>query len=290
MDEEQYENALAFARAHGRGPGSFELTRDPDGFVILGDDVASGPPQEELDAHLHGLGPWRKGPFRLFGREVHAHWKSDRKWQHVLGYLGDVRGLTIADVGCNNGYYMFRLLEHEPGRVIGFDPAENFERQFCFLHAILPDERLEFRREGWQSLADRPGEFDLILAMGILYHHTDPMAMLRVMHGALKKGGRLLIESMAIAGEDSMSLVPAGKYAGARGIWFVPTIACMENWLRRAGYRDIRVHAKYRDVAEQERAEFADLPSLSEFMDPDDPERTVEGYPAPLRVHLSARR
>jgi hypothetical protein len=31
-------------------------------------------------------------------------------------------GKVIADVGCNNGYYMFRMIGHQPEFVLGFEP------------------------------------------------------------------------------------------------------------------------------------------------------------------------
>ncbi len=37
---------------------------------------------------------------------------------------------------------------------------------------------------------------------------------------------------------------------------------------------------------EQRRTPWMDFESYAEFIDPDDPARTVEGYPAPIRVFL----
>jgi tRNA (mo5U34)-methyltransferase len=44
------------------------------------------------------------------------------------------------------------------------------------------------------------------------------------------------------------------------------------------------------DTREQRKTEWIATQSLEDFLDPEDPTRTVEGYPAPVRVYLRARR
>ena len=58
---------------------------------------------------LMGLSPWRKGPFDLFGVHVDTEWHSDWKWSRVAPHI-DLQGKRILDVGCGNGYYMWRML------------------------------------------------------------------------------------------------------------------------------------------------------------------------------------
>jgi len=42
------------------------------------------------------------------------------------------------------------------------------------------------------------------------------------------------------------------------------------------------------DPIEQRRTEWIASQSLEDFLDPNDPDRTVEGYPAPRRVFIRA--
>ena len=44
---------------------------------------------------VDGLHPWRKGPFRLFGLEIDAEWRSDLKWNRIKPALGELRGRKI---------------------------------------------------------------------------------------------------------------------------------------------------------------------------------------------------
>ncbi|MCB0311323.1 MAG: DUF1698 domain-containing protein, partial [Bdellovibrionales bacterium] len=75
--------------------------------------------QVVLKGAISTVMPWRKGPFELCGVEIDAEWRSDLKWERIRDCLDNPSGRIIADVGCNNGYYMFRLLEkHAPKLVL----------------------------------------------------------------------------------------------------------------------------------------------------------------------------
>jgi tRNA (mo5U34)-methyltransferase len=81
---------------------------------------------EEFHSGLKDLMPWRKGPFKPFGINLDAEWRSERKWNRVNHFFDQIgfslKGKRVADIGCNNGYYMFRMLKDDPELVIGFDP------------------------------------------------------------------------------------------------------------------------------------------------------------------------
>ena len=69
-----------------------------------------------LQATLMGLHPWRKGPYNLFGMPLDTEWRSDWKWDRVLPHLAPLKGRTILDVGCGNGYHCWRMLGAEHAR------------------------------------------------------------------------------------------------------------------------------------------------------------------------------
>ena len=46
----------------------------------------------------------------------------------------DVEDKVVGDIGCNNGYYMFRMLDDKPKKVIGFDPSALYKSQFDFIN------------------------------------------------------------------------------------------------------------------------------------------------------------
>jgi len=261
---------------------------------------ASGPPvsigaaeelnQDEaqrLHAALRAFVPWKKGPFSIFGQEIDAEWRSDWKWERFWPYIRSLKGEVVADIGCNNGYYMYRMLAAEAQQVVGFEPMPRHALNFELLQNLYPTPALDFEMLGVEHIDLFPGVFDTIFCLGILYHHTDPVGLLRKMAKALKHRGRLFIDCQGIPGEQPVALTPAGRYAGAGGVWFLPTRSCLENWIRRAGYTRIQwIHAAPLDTAEQRATEWAPLRSLPEFLHQDDPTKTIEGHPAPERFYV----
>ena len=95
--------------------------------------------QEEYEVILKtakSLIPWRKGPFKVFGLEIDSEWQSNIKYNLIRPYF-NLKDKVVADIGCNNGYYMFRMLEDKPKRLIGFDPSPLTLHQFEFINHFV---------------------------------------------------------------------------------------------------------------------------------------------------------
>jgi len=93
--------------------------------IVVGEQGdLSADEEEQLECAVRELIPWRKGPFELFGITVDAEWRSDFKWARIEPHLEPLSGKRVADLGCNNGYYMFRASSQRPELVVGFDPSE----------------------------------------------------------------------------------------------------------------------------------------------------------------------
>ncbi len=68
-------------------------------------------------------------------------------------------------------------------------------------------------------------------------------------------------------------------------IWFVPSCLTLESWLKRGGLKNIRlIDVNQTTTEEQRRTEWMVFESLSDFLDPKDKNKTIEGYPAPKRA------
>jgi tRNA (mo5U34)-methyltransferase len=245
--------------------------------------------QTRLFHTLKGFMPWRKGPFNLFGIEIDAEWRSQRKWQRLLPVLPDLTGQVVADIGCNNGYYMFRMVPHQPRLVLGFEPLLHHHFTFRALNSMAGCANLRSELLGVEHLGLFGNFFDTVFMMGILYHRISPVEVLKDAHKALKPGGSLIVESQAIPGNQSVALFPETTYGKAPGTWFVPTGPCLVNWLKRAGFSEVELFCQHpMDDSEQRRTEWMAFESYRDFLDPTDPTRTVEGYPAPWRVFVKA--
>ncbi|NJK40143.1 MAG: tRNA 5-methoxyuridine(34)/uridine 5-oxyacetic acid(34) synthase CmoB [Oscillatoriales cyanobacterium RM1_1_9] len=235
--------------------------------------------------------PWKKGPFELFGISVDAEWRSDWKWQRILPEISSLKGRKIADIGCHNGYFMFRMLDQQPECIIGFEPYSRNFWNFKLIQNLIQNEQLTFELLGVEHIDFYPRFFDTVFCLGILYHHTDPIEILRKIHQALTPGGEIVVDCQGIPGELSVALTPRVRYAKARAIWLLPTQSCLENWLLRTGFTQIRCFfAQPLSVEEQRSTSWAEIESLQDFLNPNDPSLTVEGYPAPWRYYMIARK
>ena len=241
---------------------------------------------ERIRQQLQQFHPWRKGPFLIHGIGIDSEWRSERKWARIAPHLADLSGRLILDVGCGNGYYGWRMLGAGAGRVIGIDPSQLYVAQFLairhFFGGHWPLHLLPF---GIEMLPENLRGFDSVFSMGVLYHRRSPLDHLLALKGLLRAGGELVLETLVIEGREGEILLPPGRYAKMRNVWFIPTTATLTRWLERCGFRNLRlldVTPTTRD--EQRSTPWMRFESLPDFLHPADPQQTVEGLPAPRRA------
>jgi tRNA (mo5U34)-methyltransferase len=98
-----------------------------------------------------------------------------------------------------------------------------------------------------------------------------------------------VLENLIIDTRDNLCLFPKDRYAKMRNVFFIPDLLVMESWLLRAGFTDIRcVDVTRTSMEEQRKTPWIQTESLKDFLDPHDPDKTVEGYPAPVRAIFTA--
>jgi len=244
----------------------------------------------ELIRLLQELHPWRKGPFYLFGIHIDAEWRSDRKWNRIQGHL-DLRGKTVLDVGCGNGYYGWRMLGAGAQRVLGVDPTLRYVMQYAAMRHYIGDRGNYVLPLKFEQLPEHSAAFDVAFSMGVLYHRRDPLEHLRRLYGHIKPGGLLVLEGLVLAGNVETVLGPAERYAKMKNVHAIPSVPLLARWLREAGFTDITpLDVSPTTRLEQRRTPWMRFESLADFLDPHNPALTVEGYPAPLRASLRARK
>lgn len=243
---------------------------------------------KELIELIYALRPWRKGPFRINGHFIDSEWQSFIKYDILREHLKEIKGKNLADVGCNNGYYMFKALEFDPASITGFDPSAKFYLQFLLINALAKT-KISFKLEGVQDLVKYPNHYDFILALGILYHRRDPISTLKELKCGLKKNGTLILDTLYIQGEHEFCLFPRKTYAKMSNIYFIPSILALRNWCERAGLGDFEVIKTLKtSFDEQRKSEFSSDQSLEDFLSKDGL-KSIEGYDAPRRVYIKVR-
>lgn len=242
----------------------------------------------EVYAIAKSLMPWRKGPFKIDTIFIDSEWNSGIKYD-ILAPHFNANDKVVGDIGCNNAYYLFRMLAQNPKALIGFDPGANFYLQFKFLDKFLKS-GIEFLPYGVEHLEYFKDKFDLLFCLGVIYHRTDPIAMLKSLKLALKKDGELILDGIIIDSEEEIALCPKESYAKMSNVFFLPSKKTLQNWLELAGFSWEFIGERKTDLAEQRKTEWIHGQSLDSFLDKDNINLTVEGYPAPIRAYYKCRR
>jgi len=247
----------------------------------------------ELDRRrelLLSLAPWRKGPFDVGGVYIDSEWRSNLKWDRLKDAIAPLAGRNVLDVGSGNGYYALRMRDVGANFVIGLDPTLLYVMQFLAVQAFVRDPKTFVLPLRSDELPADLRAFDTTFSMGVLYHQRSPLEHLRQLRGTLRPGGELVLETLFLPGEESSAFTPPDRYARMRNVWLLPTIAELTTWLSRSDYHDIRiVDRSYTTTDEQRATAWMNFESLAEALDPGDPGRTVEGWPAPQRVIVLAK-
>lgn len=283
-----HEWQAAVVNAPRLNASSYDFNCDAVRIGVAGDTDSAA--QAQLQACLQALIPWRKGPYEIFGIQVDTEWRSDWKWQRIAPHISDLRGRVVLDVGCGSGYHLWRMYGAGAEAVIGIDPTLLFLSQFQLIKRYVPDAPVWMLPLKSEDLPDlRQKGFDTVFSMGVLYHRRDPLGHLQELRRALRAGGELVLETLVIPGDVNTVLMPEDRYAKMRNVWFIPSVALLERWLQRLGFVDVHVvDVNQTSTAEQRCTLWSKGESLADFLDPQNSNYTIEGYPAPLRATLIA--
>ncbi|MCH2211143.1 MAG: tRNA 5-methoxyuridine(34)/uridine 5-oxyacetic acid(34) synthase CmoB [Fuerstiella sp.] len=251
--------------------------------------IVAAPTDQPLRELLRQFCPWRKGPLNIAGVNIDTEWRSDLKWDRVADHV-EWRDRRVLDVGCGNGYFGWRMLDAGANCVVGLDPFLLFVMQHEIVKRLAGDPRNYVLPLTDACLVPRLGAFDIAVSMGVLYHRTSPIDHLQILRESLRDGGQLVLETLIVETGESTVLVPHGRYAKMRNVWFIPSPSMLTLWLKRTGFQDIRVVDITPTTSdEQRRTEWMTFESLNDYLDPNDSKKTMEGYPAPVRAVITAR-
>jgi tRNA (mo5U34)-methyltransferase len=179
------------------------------------------------------------GPWETIGRRVPA----------------DLTGKTVLDVGCNAGFYAVEAKRRGAARVLGVDGQRQHVRQALLVRRALGLD-LEFRRMNVYELTRRRvGEFDITLALGLVYHLKHLVLALENLYGVTRE---LLVVETAVmpparapepfahplgAGEMRLHALayvenpPEAKEQVYN--WFLPSVSALSALLRNTGFDEV---------------------------------------------------
>jgi len=262
---------------------------DADAVQIgLSDDLSEAA-KMQLEHQLKALHPWRKGPYNLFGINIDTEWRSDWKWNRLKNHISPLKHRMVLDVGCGNGYHCWRMLGAGAKMVIGIDPLLLNVMQFQLVRKLYGEAPLYVLPLGIEELPYGLNAFDTVFSMGVLYHRRSPIDHLLELRDCLQPGGELVLETLVIDGRLGEVLLPEGRYARMRNVWFLPSCETLISWLKRCGFKNIRlVDVTTTSIEEQRSTEWMQFNSLKDFLSAENPQLTCEGLPAPKRAIIIA--
>jgi len=246
--------------------------------------------KKNIIQELKQLHPWRKGPFDFFDIHIDTEWRSDWKWDRLKEHI-QLEGKIVLDVGCGNGYHCWRMAGMGAELVIGIDPTAVFVMQYQLMQKYIKSKSVFVLPLGIDDVPPNLQSFDTVFSMGVLYHRKSPIDHLQQLHQCLKAGGKLVLETLIIDGETNEVLLPKERYAQMNNVWFLPTIPLLIKWLERCKFKNVYVIDVNQTSTEEQRAtEWMTFNSLGDFLNIENSNLTVEGYPAPKRVIILAEK
>src|SRR5262245_58734281 len=134
--------------------------------------------REQILKQIEALGPWFHCIDLGNGVKTKTESISGEPINHPLGTWEiikrclpeDLSGKTVLDVGCNAGFYSIESKRRGAVRVLGVDAQRTMINQAHFVRSVLGLD-IDFRRMSAYDLNRRSvGEFDVTLALGLIYH------------------------------------------------------------------------------------------------------------------------
>jgi SAM-dependent methyltransferase len=124
-------------------------------------------------------------PYQSF----HSH-EGDSSSQEKLDAIHlpkDLTGLSVLDLGCNEGFFSIEAKRRGADSVVGIDTDENAIRA---AHARAPD--IDFRCDSWENLPDQG--FDLVLMLSALHYARRPVQLLDSVAAHMTPNGLFILE------------------------------------------------------------------------------------------------
>lgn len=207
------------------------LTREssPNNVAVTAQWIAvlGGAEDAVVDAFRHGHGV----PYEAYPRFHHVMAEESRQTvvqglrEHILplapGLIEDLTaGIDVLDVACGSGFALMAMAEMFPAsRFTGVDMSA----------AAIAAGRTEVARRRLRNVnlvqadaaaLDADGRYDLVTAFDAIHDQAQPERVLERIHGALREGGRFLMQDIAgrsrLADNRTQPLAP-----------FMYTISCM---------------------------------------------------------------
>jgi tRNA (mo5U34)-methyltransferase len=213
-----------------------------------------GPTRDELDALQERVDAFQWHHEIDFGHGVRSPGLTTAdvlQRQADLYFKDSIRGLSVIDVGCWDGFNSFEAKSRGAARVLATDHFAWSEQCWGSRDAfelarehLAPDVEV-MDIDLLQITPETVGVFDVVLFCGVLYHLRNPFAALE--HVSKVCGKTIVVESHLDAldlDRPAMIFYPTNELANDPTNWWGPNVACVTSMLRDVGFKRVE-HAQH---------------------------------------------
>ncbi len=164
---------------------------------------------------------------------------------------GTLAGKRVLDLGCNAGWWSLAAIEAGCDSVVGVDTKDSNVEQARFVFETLGVERSRYEFVVGSALeldACVEGSFDVVLFLGLLYHVSSPVSIMRDI--AARNDDLLVVDT-------ALSRLPGACFVLKRGevehaisrrvdsLVMHPTRGAVEMLVRECGYRPVTLKPEF---------------------------------------------
>ena len=147
--------------------------------------------------------PWHHDFEIVAGIRTRGAYDPRALWDE-LQLPASLQGVSLADVGASNGFFSFEARKRG-ARVVAFDYRHKDNSGFALAQRINGLHDIEHHQVNVLDMTpEKYGQYDVVLALGLLYHTSDPY--LALTNCAALARTRLLIESYCLDATLPVSL------------------------------------------------------------------------------------
>jgi tRNA (mo5U34)-methyltransferase len=145
--------------------------------------MAAQPSRAELRELFDSMKPWHH-LIEVDGvpTKTESAWGDDLDhpralWEHVAPLLPELKGKRVLDVGCNDGFFLFACRRLGAEEVVGVEVQQHYYDHAVLVNRLLGLGGIAIHRMNAYDVGAL-GEFDVTLALGLIYHLKNPFLFL----------------------------------------------------------------------------------------------------------------
>lgn len=170
---------------------------------------------------------------------------SEQRKLEMMQLPEDLRGKTVLDIGCNEGFFSFEVERRGAERILAVDKSSAAEEKFNLVKKIFGS-KVEFK--SLDLLDTNPpeiGRFDIVFFLAVLHHMRHPLLALDRVYELTKEYA--LIEYVEAVPQEHKDLSALVRKMSKKGhLHMLPTRQFALEVLTHAGFKKIDLLGEHR--------------------------------------------